>query len=473
MVTLNMQIKFKLKLTKTFVSDGHINQQPREILEDKLTESLGKLIYKALDWGIESHMERELSESLAKLITFMLKLNAETSNTAVALQDVIKICEDHFHRPSEAASHYTTICQMLFSEYIELQKLTLTIQSCKEYLGRMEVEDCSATQKTNNWKSMRLQKVMGKTLHSIPPGEGILSPYSMVVDDIKNKRYSLHAVSVWKLKEKTCRKFSLHEQLMMEVKNPPKLRPIFEQKSSNNDKGDIQKFVLDSPHNSIIAEQNISINLSKAKKTRPSCIHSDLELKIKLRELCEDGRGSETKLSPTYNRTCLRWSLPSIADLMGTRYLEIKDSCQRETSNLPSRAELCLLCHNQFFIWPYVCHLCSSVICKDCCIKMSMPVRPCARLPLNVFKAIQLDKEDDQGLHNQKAAQLEVEQWDSSRVPLVFEPHCLTPPFAGRIKSMMDWPSMDICIKCEQYLLEMLSHHSPCRKRRLSWTELE
>lgn len=59
--------------------------------------------------------------------------------------------------------------------------------------------------------------------------------------------------------------------------------------------GDTQKFVLDSPHNSIIFEQNISINLSKAKKTRPSCIHSDLELKIKLGELCEDGRGSETK----------------------------------------------------------------------------------------------------------------------------------------------------------------------------------
>ncbi|XP_026537539.1 protein spire homolog 1-like [Notechis scutatus] len=360
-----------------------------------LTESLGKLIYKALDWGIESYMERELSESLAKLITLMLKLNAETSNTTVALQD---ICEDHFHKPSEAASHYTTICQMLFSEYIELQKLTLTIQSCKEYLGRMDVEDCSARQKTNNSKSMRLQKVMGQTLHSIPPGEGILSSYSMVVDDIKNKRYSLHAVSVWKLKEKTSQEFSLHEKLMMEVKNPPKLQPIFEQKSSNNYKGDTQKFVLNSPCNSIISEQNISINFSKAKKTQLSCTHSDLELKTKLGKLCEDG-GSETK--------------------------------------------------------------------------MSMPVRPCVRLPLHFFKMIHLGKEDDQGLHNQKTAQLEVEQWDSSRIPLVFEPHCLTPPFACRIKSMRDWPSMDICIKCEQYLLEMLSHHSPCRKRRLSWTELE
>ncbi|XP_039183168.1 protein spire homolog 1-like isoform X2 [Crotalus tigris] len=344
--------------------DGHINQQPREILEDKLAESLGKLIYKALDWGIESHMERELSESLAKLITVMLKLNAETSNTTVAFQDVIKICEDHFHRPSKAASHYTTICQMLFSEYIELQKLMLTIQNCKEDLGRMNEEDCSVRQKTNNWKRAKLQKVE-QTLHSIPPGEGILSSYSMVVDDIKNRRYSLHSVSVWKLKEKTFRELSLHEQLMIEVKNPPKLRPIFVQKSGNNYKGDTQKFILNSPHNSIFPEQNISTDFSKAKKPRLSYIQSDLEPKIKLGELCKEGRGSETK-------TCSRWSLPSIADLMGTRYLEIKDSCQRETSNLPSRAELCLLCCNQFFIWPYVCHLCSSVICKDCCIKDSI-----------------------------------------------------------------------------------------------------
>ncbi|XP_070606053.1 protein spire homolog 1-like [Erythrolamprus reginae] len=450
--------------------DGHINQQPREILEDKLTESLGKLIYKALDWGIENYMERELSQSLTKLITFMVKLNSETSNTTVAFQDVIKICEEHFHGPSEAASHYTAICQMLFSEYLELQKLTLTIQSCKEYLRTMDAEDCSARQKTNNWKSMRL----GHTRHSISSGEGALSSYSMVVDDIKNKRYSLQPASVWKLKENTCQELSLHERLMREVKNTPKLRRIFEQKSSNNYEGETDNFVLNSPHKNIISEQNISINFSKAKKTEPSCIYSDLEWKIKLGKLCEDGRGSETQLSSTYNKTCSRWSLPSIADLMGKRYLEIKDSCQRATSNLPSRTELCLLCNNQSFIWPYVCHLCANVICKDCCIKMSMPVRPCVRLPLNLFKVIQLGKEDDEGPHNPKAAlELEVEQWDSSRVPLVFEPHSLTSPFACRIKSMMDWPSMDICIKCEQYLLEMLSHHSPSRKRHLSWAELE
>ncbi|KAM6446580.1 uncharacterized protein PHA67_019637 isoform 2-T2 [Liasis olivaceus] len=414
--------------------DGHLNQQSREILEDKLAELLGKAIYKALDWGIESHMERELSESLAKLISFMLKLNTETSKTTVAFQDVIKICEDHFHRPSEAASHYTAICQMLFSEYIELQKLMLTIQSCKEYLGRMDVEDCSARQKTNTWVSAR------------------------------------------KLKEKVFQEFSLHDRLMMEVKNPPKLRPIFVQRVSNDYKGDIQKFILNSPHDSIFSEQNINtIDFSKFEKTALSWIQSHLELKIKLGELCKDGRGSGTKLSSTYNQTCSRWSLPSIADLMGTRYLEIKDSCQRERGNVPSRAELCLLCNNEFFIWPYMCHLCSSVICKDCCIKMSMPVRPCVRLPLNFFKVIQLGKEDDQSLHSQKASPLlfEAEQWDSSRVPLVFEPHRLTPPLACCMKAMMDWPSMDICIKCEQYLLEILSHQPPCRKRPLSWTELE
>ena len=57
----------------------------------QLAEELGMLIYKALDWGIESHLERDLSESLEKLIRFLVKIDTETTKTAVTFQDVIKV----------------------------------------------------------------------------------------------------------------------------------------------------------------------------------------------------------------------------------------------------------------------------------------------------------------------------------------------------------------------------------------------
>nr|XP_020640583.1 protein spire homolog 1-like isoform X3 [Pogona vitticeps] len=359
-------------------SDDHICQQSRESLEDKLAEELGMLIYKALDWGIESHLERDLSESLEKLIRFLVKIDTETTKTAVTFQDVIKLCEDHFLKPSEAASHYTMICKLLFAEYSELQKLMVTIQSCKKYLGTVDAEDCSAKDKAKDWvglwqnvlgdlrKGVRLHKFIKQPRPETPTEEGIRSSYSTVVDDIKNKRYALH------------------------------------------------------------------------------------------------------------KKSSMRWSLPTIADLMGTRCSEIKDCCQKDIWNVSSRAQVCLICHNPYFIWPYVCHLCSRVICTDCCTKMSMPVRPCVRLPLNLFVAVQFGRED-MALKDQKIEQLlhETENWVPSKIPLVFEPHCSPPPLVCHTKSMMDWPFMDICIKCEQYLLRILSLKPPCRKRSLSWTELK
>ncbi|XP_077198113.1 protein spire homolog 2-like isoform X2 [Paroedura picta] len=458
------------------LSDSHMTQQQNEKLEDTLTELLGKLVYRALDWGIESHMERELSEALEKLISFMLKLNLDATKSAVTFQDVIKICEDHFLKPSEAADHYSVVCQVLFAEYIEIQKLMLTIQSCKEYLGRMDVEDWCPRQKADDWanlwqdvlgglqKGTRLHKATEQPQPRTSLKQCACSLYNTVVDDIKNKHYTLHKASTRLLKERVCQAPSLHDQLMMEVKNPPKLRPVFLQKSRNKPQ-DFGKFSLTAPVD-IFLDQNVGSNVtvSQAKKPRLNGIQSDPELKL---------------LSTCNRKPSTRRSLPTIADLMGTRYAEqlaeMKDSSQRDNIS-SSRSQVCLACHNELFIWPYMCHLCSRVSCKDCCVKVTMPVRPCVRLPLNFFKIIRFSKED-LAIEGQKTPQLlyEIEHWDCSRVPLVLEPHCLAPPLAARTRSMTNWPSLDICLRCEQHLLAILARQvqqqMPRKKRSLSWTE--
>lgn len=57
----------------------------------QLLEYLGVVIYEALDWGIDSQVERELSEPLEKLLCLMLKLDDEAMKPAVTLQDVIQV----------------------------------------------------------------------------------------------------------------------------------------------------------------------------------------------------------------------------------------------------------------------------------------------------------------------------------------------------------------------------------------------
>nr|XP_032636127.1 protein spire homolog 1-like [Chelonoidis abingdonii] len=439
-----------------------LNKTPQ--LEEQLTERLGMVIYKALDWGIDNNLERELSEPLEKLISLLLKLDTEATNPAITFQDVLKICEEHLPRPSEAASYYRTVCRVLFAEYEDLQKLMLTLQSSKESLRRMDVEDLlendTQREKDNYWASLwhdvirelqngvRLRKVMEQPQHSIPPKGYACSPYELLAEDIRCKRYTLRKVKInseqnckssegntvasqlplkpaseRKLKENSPKAPSLHDLLMIEIKQPQKLRPSSTERNGSRHKDTfvMPMFSLNSPCGNGLSVQNASTGLT---------IH-----KVQKQML--------------------------IPDLLVPEF------------------QVCFHCHKQMvFLWPYRCHLCSSVICCDCCIKMSMPFRPCVHLPLNLIKALRLSKEEDSATQDQKSSQLlfEVEHWDCSRVPLVFEPHCLAQPLASQRETMMDWPSMDICTTCEQYLLHVLSSQQQCippRKRSRSWTELE
>ncbi|KFO73278.1 Protein spire 2 [Cuculus canorus] len=169
--------------------------------EDKLLEYLGVVIYEALDWGINSQVERELSDPLERLLCFMLKLDDEATKPAVTLQDVIKACEDHSSRPSEATSHYEMTCRNLFTEYIELQEIVTIIQTSKEvYLG-LPLSYCSIYLHTLTYlmrelqNGVRLRKATERLRSHVPPKEVIRSPYELLLDDIQHKRYTLRKVS--------------------------------------------------------------------------------------------------------------------------------------------------------------------------------------------------------------------------------------------------------------------------------------
>ncbi|NXS75431.1 SPIR1 protein, partial [Pandion haliaetus] len=251
--------------------------------EDKLLEYLGMVIYEALDWGIDSQVERELSDPLEKLLCLMLKLDDEAMKPAVTLQDVIKACEEHLSRPSEATSHYEKTCRSLFTEYMELQKLVTIIQTSKEvhldhplaatpstFTHSPTVDlALSGFSKASLWPSVicelqngvRLRKATERPQCHAPPKECILSPYELLLDDIQHKRYTLRKVIVLsplvsllyplalsgailclqvlerKLKECVPWESSWHEQLMAEVKRPPKLRTAAARENGSSPKG--------------------------------------------------------------------------------------------------------------------------------------------------------------------------------------------------------------------------------------------
>ncbi|XP_074390828.1 protein spire homolog 1 [Zonotrichia albicollis] len=539
--------------------------------EDKLLEYLGGVIYEALDWGIDSQMERELSDPLEKLLCLMLKLDDRATEPPVTLQDVIKACEEHFSTPSEATSYYEMTCKNLFTDYMELQKLVTIIQTSKERLRKMDVEDWveSPIQKKKTYGAcllpsvicelqagVRLRKATERPRRCVSPKECHRSPYELLLDDIQHKRYTLRKVTIkqkhrtpkadvaslkppqelmLKVKLEQCvpQEPTWHEQLMAEVKQPPKpwaAAEAQEKRSRPKEMLVASNTALNSPSDNSLHLQDASTEFETAntktqqlaagaQETTPklpasSCLSStrpsgvsrststglaanctppmsaplpgDIKPKCFLStsqwQLPAD-RGRSKSLERGLQSKELgcpfptKWPSPTIAELIGTRCamtaLGERGLFQGGSDGVLPRAKICFSCHKQMLLkWPYKCYLCSRIVCCDCCIKMSMPFRTCVHLPLHFLKFLRLSGEEDPATQEQKCSKLlhEIEQQQYFGVPVVLEPRGLAQPLCCYTRTMANWLTADICTWCEQYLLNVTSNQQhSIPLRRFSW----
>ncbi|KAM4803403.1 protein spire homolog 1 isoform 2-T2 [Urocitellus parryii] len=266
--------------------------------ETEVIESLGIIIYKALDYGLKENEERELSPPLEQLIDRMANTveadgskdegyeaadegleEEEDEKRAVSAvrsyRDVMKLCAAHLPAESEAPNHYQAVCRALFAETMELHTFLTKIKSAKETLKKiqeMEKSDDSSTDldelKNADWarfwvqvmrdlrNGVKLKKVQERQYNPLPI-EYQLTPYEMLMDDIRCRRYTLRKVmvngdipprlkksaheiildfirsrpplnpaSARKLKPTPPRPRSLHERILEEIKAERKLRPV-------------------------------------------------------------------------------------------------------------------------------------------------------------------------------------------------------------------------------------------------------
>ncbi|XP_008304964.1 protein spire homolog 1 isoform X2 [Stegastes partitus] len=275
----------------------------------EVIDSLGVMIYKALDYGLKQNEERELSPPLERLIDMMTNteetesdscpdegyeateeedeceegeeeeelVSATSAGTVSSIQsyrDIIMICSSHLPSPSDAPNHYQAVCRALYAESRELHTFLGKIKSAKENLRRMEgethedpVKDLDELQNAD-WarfwvqvmrdlrNGVKLKKVQERQYNPLPI-EYQLTPYEMLMDDIRSKRYKLrkvmvngdipprlkksaheiilefirsrpplNPVSARKLKPHPPRPRSLHERLLEDIKAERKLRPV-------------------------------------------------------------------------------------------------------------------------------------------------------------------------------------------------------------------------------------------------------
>ncbi|XP_041648890.1 protein spire homolog 1 isoform X2 [Cheilinus undulatus] len=234
----------------------------------EVIESLGIMIYKALDYGLKENEERELSPPLEQLINLMINSaeaegdvcpdegyeateeeeedeaddNPRSLSTVQGYRDILKLCNSHLPRLSDVSTHYQAVCRALFTETMELHTFLEKIKSAKENLRKMEEESSvDSSQDLNelqnaDWarfwvqvmrdlrEGVKLKKVQERQYDPLPI-EYQLTPYEMLMDDIRAKRYKLRKVMVDGDIPPRLKK-SAHEVILEFIRSRPPLNPV-------------------------------------------------------------------------------------------------------------------------------------------------------------------------------------------------------------------------------------------------------
>uniref|UniRef100_A0A3B3BLJ7 Spire type actin nucleation factor 1 n=1 Tax=Oryzias melastigma TaxID=30732 RepID=A0A3B3BLJ7_ORYME len=197
----------------------------------------------------------------------------DSISAARSYNDILKLCTAHLPSPSDAPSHYQAVCRALYTETRELGTFLDKIKNAKENLRKMEesseepVRDLNELQNAD-WarfwvqvmrdlrEGVKLKKVQERQYNPLPI-EYQLTPYEMLMDDIRSKRYKLrkvmvngdipprlkksahevildfirsrpplNPVSARKLKPQKQPPPTLHERILEEIKSERKLRPV-------------------------------------------------------------------------------------------------------------------------------------------------------------------------------------------------------------------------------------------------------
>ncbi|NXF08946.1 SPIR2 protein, partial [Smithornis capensis] len=271
--------------------------------EAQMVQSLGFAVYRALDWGLDENEERELSPRLEQLIDLMTNSDSEDSGCATADEgyegqeeeeeggegpprtvrtfgQAMRCCAARLADPAGAPAHYQAVCRALFAETVELMAFLAKIRDAKELLQKLkedeEEEERPAAElgslRNTDWARLwvqlmrelrhgvKLKKVQEKQFNPLPT-EYQLTPFEMLMQDIRARNYKLRKVMVDgdipprvkkdahelildfirsrpPLKQASERRLrplpqkqrTLHEKILEEIRQERKLRPV-EQKA--------------------------------------------------------------------------------------------------------------------------------------------------------------------------------------------------------------------------------------------------
>ncbi|KFO31880.1 Protein spire like protein 2 [Fukomys damarensis] len=205
--------------------------------EAQMVQSLGFAIYRALDWGLDESEERELSPQLERLIDLMANSDCDDGGCGTADEGyggpeeeeeaeggprtvrtfarAMQLCAARLTEPQGAQAHYQAVCRALFVETLELRAFLARVREAKEMLQRLgedepqmqkplaELDNLGHTDWARLWVQLmrelrhgvKLKKVQEQEFNPLPT-EFQLTPFEMLMQDIRARNYKLRKVMV-------------------------------------------------------------------------------------------------------------------------------------------------------------------------------------------------------------------------------------------------------------------------------------
>ncbi|XP_023493341.1 protein spire homolog 2 isoform X2 [Equus caballus] len=266
--------------------------------EAQMVQSLGFAIYRALDWGLDESEERELSPQLERLIDLMANNDCEDGGCGAAdegyggpeeeeeaeggpravrtFAQAMRLCAARLTDPRGAQAHYQAVCRALFVETLELRAFLARVREAKEMLQKLredepqaekplaELDNLGRTDWARLWVQLmrelrhgvKLKKVQEQEFNPLPT-EFQLTPFEMLMQDIRARNYKLRKVMVdgdipprvkkdahelildfirsrpplkqvseRRLRPLPQKQRTLHEKILEEIKQERRLRPV-------------------------------------------------------------------------------------------------------------------------------------------------------------------------------------------------------------------------------------------------------
>ncbi|XP_057391080.1 LOW QUALITY PROTEIN: protein spire homolog 2 [Balaenoptera acutorostrata] len=519
--------------------------------EAQVVQSLGFAIYRALDWGLAEHEERELSPQLERLIDLMANSDCDDDGGGGAADEgygapeeeeeaeggpravrtftqAMRLCAARLTEPRGAQTHYQAVCRALFVETLELRAFLARVREAKEMLQKlredepqsekplMELDSLGRTDWARLWVQLmrelrhgvKLKKVQEQEFNSLPT-EFQLTPFEMLMQDIRARNYKLRKVMVngdipprvkkdahelildfirsrpplkqvseRRLRPLPQKQRTLHEKILEEIKQERRLRPVEGRHWDgrgfgslpcilNACSGDVKssscinlsvtdagssaqrprpRVLLKAPTLAEMEEMNISEEEESPcaevtlRRDRSFSEHDLAQLRsevtsglqppggleparpragsvqswtpsaqepgsvsVQSRPDCSSPPRSDlgsvdrpgASEAPDANHRWLEFSHPveslalTVEEVMDVRRVLVKAEMEKFLQNKElfsslKKGKICCCCRTKFplFSWPPTCLFCKRAVCSSCNIKMKMPSKKFAHIPV-------------------------------------------------------------------------------------------